>query len=141
MKMLPRVLAGVVAWAGIYGAAAAFDRKDEGIDCAHPGTTMESDLCASDVAAAADAELNTVYAQARRQLRTPARGGTCSYCGDAEQELVLAQRAWIQLRDHDCNAVYALNSDGTARNGAQMRCLTTLARDRTRQLREFYELL
>jgi uncharacterized protein YecT (DUF1311 family) len=93
------------------------------------------------VAAAADVELNAVYAQARRQLRTPANGGGCSYCGDAEQQLVLAQRAWIQLRDHDCNAVYALNSDGTARNGAQMRCLITLARDRTRQLREFYELL
>jgi len=139
--LLPRVLASVVLWAGICGAATAFDRKDEGIDCAHPTTTMESDLCASDVAAAADAELNTVYAQARQQLRTPDHGGSCSYCGEAEQQLVLAQRAWMQLRDHDCNAVYALNSDGTARNGAQMRCLTTLARDRTRQLREFYELL
>ena len=29
----------------------------------------------------------------------------------------------------------------TTRNGAQMRCLITLARDRTRQLRDFYELL
>ncbi|PZS89786.1 MULTISPECIES: lysozyme inhibitor LprI family protein [Stenotrophomonas] len=141
MKVLPHVLASILLWAGLCGAAAAFDRKDEGIDCAHPTTTMESDLCASDVAAAADAELNTVYALARKQLRTPAKGGSCSYCGDAEQQLVLAQRAWVQLRDHDCNAVYALNSDGTARNGAQMRCLITLARDRTRQLREFYELL
>ncbi|WP_164146995.1 lysozyme inhibitor LprI family protein [Stenotrophomonas maltophilia] len=141
MKVLPHVLASILLWAGLCGAAAAFDRKDEGIDCAHPTTTMESDLCASDVAAAADAELNTVYALARKQLRTPTKGGSCSYCGDAEQQLVLAQRAWLQLRDHDCNAVYALNSDGTARNGAQMRCLTTLARDRTRQLREFYELL
>lgn len=139
--MLPHVLASILLWAGLCGAAAAFDRKDEGIDCAHPATTMESDLCASDVAAAADAELNAVYALARKQLRSPAKGGSCSYCGDAEQQLVLAQRAWVQLRDHDCNAVYALNSDGTARNGAQMRCLTTLARDRTRQLREFYELL
>ncbi len=139
--MLPRVLASIMLWAGLCGAAVAFDRKEEGIDCAHPTTTMESDLCASDVAAAADAELNATYALARQQLRMPAKGGGCSYCGDAEQELVLAQRAWIQLRDHDCNAVYALNSDGTARNGAQMRCLTTLARDRTRQLREFYELL
>jgi len=141
VKVLPHVLASILLWAGLCGATAAFDRKDEGIDCAHPTTTMESDLCASDVAAAADAELNAVYALARKQLRTPAKGGSCSYCGDAEQQLVLAQRAWVQLRDHDCNAVYALNSDGTARNGAQMRCLTTLARDRTRQLREFYELL
>ena len=90
MKMLPRVLASIMLWAGLCGAAVAFDRKEEGIDCAHPTTTMESDLCASDVAAAADAELNATYALARQQLRTPAKGGGCSYCGDAEQERVLA---------------------------------------------------
>ncbi|QIO89735.1 hypothetical protein G9274_003420 [Stenotrophomonas rhizophila] len=141
--MLPlRALACVALSAGLCaGAAAAADREDEGIDCAHPVTTMEHDLCASDVAAAADVTLNSVYAQARRQLRTPENGGTCSYCGTAEQQLVVAQRAWVQLRDHDCQAVYALNSDGSARNGAQLRCLTTHARDRTRQLRDFYELL
>lgn len=139
--MLPRVLASLALCASLCGVAHAGDRSAEGIDCVHPATTMESDLCASDVAAAADAELNAVYALARQQLRTPAKGGSCSYCGDAEQQLVLAQRAWMQLRDHDCNAVYALNSDGTARNGAQMRCLITLARDRTRQLRGLYELL
>jgi len=138
---LPCVLASVVLWGCLCGAAIAGDREDEGIDCAHPVTTMESDLCASDVAAAADVELNAVYAQARRQLRSPADGGACSWCGNAEQQLVLAQRAWVELRDHDCDAVYLLNSDGSARNGAQMRCLTTLTRDRIRQLRDFYELL
>lgn len=138
---LLRALACVVLSAGLCGGVAASDREDEGIDCAHPVTTMESDLCASDVAAAADVELNAVYAQARRQLRTPDKGGSCSYCGNAEQQLVLAQRAWVELRDHDCDAVYLLNSDGSARNGAQMRCLTTLTRDRIRQLRDFYELL
>ena len=45
------------------------------------------------------------------------------------------------MRYHDCDAVYAHNSDSTSRNGAQMHCLTTLARDRTRQLRDFYEFL
>lgn len=115
---LSRGLASVVLWGCLCGTALAADRSAEGIDCARPSGTMESDLCASDVAAEADTELNTVYAQARTQLRTPANGGGCSYCGNAEQELVLAQRAWMQLRDHDCNAVYALNSDGSARNGA-----------------------
>ena len=138
---MSRVLASVMLWGCLCSAATAFDRQDEGIDCANPTTTMESDLCASDVAAAADVELNAVYVLARRQLRNPADGGGCSWCGDAEQQLVQAQRAWVQLRDHDCDAVYALNSDGSARNGAQMRCLTTHARDRTRQLRDFYELL
>ena len=48
---------------------------------------------------------------------------------------------WITLRDADCEAVYAFNADGTSRNPAKMQCLITQTRDRTRQLREFYELL
>ncbi|OFS93377.1 hypothetical protein HMPREF3113_10695 [Stenotrophomonas sp. HMSC10F06] len=138
---LPRVLASVALWGCLFGAAIAADRSAEGIDCAQPSGTMESDLCASDVASEADTELNTVYAQARQQLRSQAAEGACTHCADAEKQLVLAQRAWMQLRDHDCDAVYAFNADGTSRNGAQMHCLTTLARDRTRQLRDFYELL
>ena len=138
---LPRGLASVVLWGCLCGAALAADRSAEGIDCARPSGTMESDLCASDVAAEADTELNTVYAQARTQLRAQAAEGACSHCADAEKQLVLAQRAWIQLRDHDCDAVYAFNADGTSRNGAQMHCLTTHARDRIGQLRDFYELL
>jgi len=138
---LPRVLASVALWGCLCGAAIAADRSAEGIDCAQPSGTMESDLCASDVASEADTELNAVYAQARQQLRRQAAEGACTHCADAEKQLILAQRAWMQLRDHDCDAVYAFNADGTSRNGAQMHCLTTLARDRTRQLRDFYELL
>ncbi|WP_457321187.1 lysozyme inhibitor LprI family protein [Stenotrophomonas sp. P5_B8] len=137
---MPRVLASVMLWGGLCGAALAADRSAEGIDCAQPGGTMESDLCASDVASDADTELNKVYAQARLQLRTQAAEGACTHCTDAERQLVLAQRAWIQLRSHDCDAVYAFNADGTSRNGAQMRCLTTHANDRIAQLRSFYEL-
>ena len=138
---LPRLLASTVLWGCLCSAASAADRSAEGIDCAQPSGTMESDLCASDVASAADAELNTVYAQARQQLRRQAAEGACTHCAEAEKQLILAQRAWMQLRDHECDAVYAFNADGTARNGAQMHCLTTLARDRTRQLRDFYALL
>ena len=137
---LPRVLASIVLWGCLCGAAIAADRSAEGIDCAQPSGTMESDLCASDVASAADTELNGVYAQARQQLRSQAAEGACTHCADAEKQLILAQRAWMQLRDHDCDAVYAFNADGTSRTGAQMRCLTTLANDRIAQLRTFYEL-
>lgn len=116
------------------------DRAAEGIDCAHVTSTMESDLCASDRATDADTVLNTTYKLARRQLQQQAADGSCTHCGAAEQQLIEAQRAWIQLRDKDCDAVYAFNADGTSRNGAQMHCLTTHAQDRTRQLRDFYEL-
>ncbi len=120
--------------------AGSVDRAAEGIDCATATSTMERDLCASDRAEDADALLNTAYGQARQQLRQQAADGSCTHCTDAEQQLVVAQRAWIQLRDKDCDAVYAFHADGTSRNGARMHCLTTHAQDRTRQLRDFYEL-
>lgn len=73
---IARVVASVVLSAGLCASAAASDREDEGIDCAHPTTTMESDLCASDVAVAADVELNAIYAQARLQLVRRRRAAT-----------------------------------------------------------------
>ena len=117
---LLRALACVALSAGLCASAAAFDRQDEGIDCAKPTTTMESDLCASDVAAAADVELNAVYAQARQQLRSPADGGACSWCRNAEQQLVLAQRAWVQLRDP--TATRSTCSTPTAPRATARRC-------------------
>ena len=142
MNTLPRLLTGMAVVCLPLAAAHAqnLDRAAEGIDCAHVTSTMESDLCASDRAAEADSVLNTTYKQARRQLQQQAADGSCTHCGVAEQQLIEAQRAWIQLRDKDCDAVYAFNADGTSRNGAKMHCLTTHARDRTRQLRDFYEL-
>ncbi|WP_269792801.1 lysozyme inhibitor LprI family protein [Stenotrophomonas sp. Iso1] len=142
MNPLPQLLAGLALSCLMPAAAHAgsVDRAAEGIDCATATSTMERDLCASDRAEDADAVLNTTYGQARQQLRQQAADGSCTHCADAEQQLVVAQRAWIQLRDKDCSAVYAFHADGTSRNGAQMHCLTTHAQDRTRQLRDFYEL-
>ncbi len=121
-------------------AREARDRAAEGIDCQTAVSTMERDLCAADRADDADDELNRVYRQTRQQLQQQAADGGCSHCASAEQQLVAAQRAWITLRDQDCAAVYAFNADGTSRNGARSHCLTTHAQDRTRQLRDFYEL-
>ncbi len=142
MNTLPRLLTGMAVMCLPLAAAHAqhLERAAEGIDCAHVTSTMESDLCASDRAAEADAVLNTTYKLARNQLQQQAANGSCTHCGAAEQQLIEAQRAWIQLRDKDCDAVYAFNADGTSRNGAKMHCLTTHAQDRTRQLRDFYEL-
>ena len=96
-------------------------------------------MCDSDRLDDADSALNAVYAQARGELKAQATDGSCSAARPAQQ--VKAQRIWITLRDADCEAVYAFNADGTSRNPAKMQCLITQTRDRTRQLREFYELL
>ncbi len=120
--------------------AQALDRAADGIDCNAPDSTLALDLCAADRADEADALLNTTYRHARSQLQQQAADGSCTHCADAEKQLIHAQRAWIQLRDDDCAAVYAFNADGTSRNSARSHCQTTLTQDRTRQLRAFYEL-
>jgi len=141
VKMPPRVLAGILLWAGLCGASVAAERAAAGIDCAQASGGYERDMCDSDRLDDADRALNAVYAQARGELKAQATDGSCSRCAAAEQQLVKAQRIWITLRDADCEAVYAFNADGTSRNPAKMQCLITQTRDRTRQLREFYELL
>ena len=141
MTMLPRVLASLALWASLCGVAQAGDRSAEGIDCAQATGGYERDMCDSDRLDDADHELNAVYAQARDELNAQAADGSCSRCAAAGQQLVKAQRIWITLRDTDCEAVYAFNADGTSRNPAKMQCLITQTRDRTRQLRAFYELL
>ena len=136
--MLAGLALGSLSWVPVH--AHARDRAAEGIECATATSTMERDLCAADRAEAADEELNRVYRLARQQLQRQATDGSCSHCASAEQQLIAAQRAWITLRDQDCAAVYAFNADGTSRNGARSHCQTTHAQDRTRQLRDFYEL-
>jgi len=143
VKALPHLLVGLALGSVLLAPAharPARDRAAEGIDCTTAVSTMESDLCAADRAEDADEALNAVYRQVRQQLRQQATDGSCSHCDSAEQQLVAAQRAWITLRDQDCAAVYAFNADGTSRNGARSHCLTIHAQDRTRQLRDFYEL-
>ncbi|HDS1039243.1 TPA: DUF1311 domain-containing protein [Stenotrophomonas maltophilia] len=141
MSMLMRILAGIMLCGGLCGAGTAAESASQGIDCAQASGGYERDMCDSDRLDDADNELNAVYAQARSELKAQAADGSCSRCVSAEQQLVKAQRIWITLRDADCEAVYAFNADGTSRNPAKMQCLITQTRDRTRQLRAFYELI
>lgn len=136
---MPHVLASVMLWGCLCSAAAAAENA-HGFDCDNPRYTDERNVCASEATIAADAELNRVYAQARSSLHEALAAMDCSGCEKAEQQLVAAQRAWIKLRDQDCAAAIAVIS-GSSRNYAEQHCLTTHARDRTRQLRDFYELL
>ena len=124
----------ITVWLDLSAAAASDDLADT-LDY---GTLR---IAVGDRLDDADSALNAVYVQARDELKAQAADGSCSRCAAAEQQLVKAQRIWITLRDADCEAVYAFNADGTSRNPAKMQCLITQTRDRTRQLREFYELL
>jgi len=90
-----------------------------------PGsTTREVEQCLAADLARADAELNRYYAAAVRRLtdeRQPA----------ALAKLRVSERAWIQHRDAECDAVWEYWKGGTIRGTFSTECRVRLTRDRT----------
>lgn len=134
--MNPAVWASAAAFAVLPFAAIAGDAPE--LDCHDPAGTMDADLCASQAFEQADTQLNRAYHRALSALR-PGNDFCGTGCNAAADELILAQRAWIQFRDHDCSAVHAVWIDGTGRNQAQMKCLIDHTQNRTEQLQALLE--
>lgn len=90
-----------------------------------PGSnTREVEQCLADDLARADTELNRYYAAAVRRLtdeRQPA----------ALAKLRASERAWIQYRDAECDAVWEYWKGGTIRGTFSTECRARLSRDRT----------
>ncbi|QDH69066.1 lysozyme inhibitor LprI family protein [Marilutibacter alkalisoli] len=120
------------------GASPAASADD--VDCTQATSTMEIDICMSREYEQADAELNTTYRDMRGQLRRWEDGGNCHACRGMTEALVQAQRHWIDFRDRDCDAAYALAADGSGRNQARLDCLIEHTRARTRQLTDRFDI-
>lgn len=90
-----------------------------------PGsTTREVEQCLADDLARADAELSRYYEAAVGRLtdeRQPA----------ALAKLRASERAWIQHRDAECEAVWEYWKGGTIRGTFSIECRVRLTRDRT----------
>lgn len=90
-----------------------------------PGSTTRGvEQCLAVDLARADAELNRYYAAAVRRLtdeRQPA----------ALAKLRASERAWIQHRDAECDAVWEYWKGGTIRGTLWTECRMRLTRDRT----------
>lgn len=90
-----------------------------------PGsTTREVEQCLAADLSRADAELNRYYVAAVRRLtdeRQPA----------ALAKLRASERAWIQHRDAECDAVWEYWKGGTIRGTFSTECRVRLTRDRT----------
>lgn len=90
-----------------------------------PGsTTREVEQCLAADLSRADAELNRYYAAAVKRLT------------DERQPAVLAklrasERAWIQHRDAECDAIWEYWKGGTIRGTFSTECRVRLTRDRT----------
>ena len=91
------------------------------------GVTIVLDNCFAKAYRAADGQLNQLYKQIR-QVLTP----------DEQQQLVAAQRLWIQLRDATCKAESDLYKGGDAESPAYSACLEEETRQRTADLKTTY---
>jgi uncharacterized protein YecT (DUF1311 family) len=58
--------------------------------------------------------------------------------GDELAKLREAQRLWIQFRDANCNAEYALYEGGSAGPMVKVACIEAVTRHRTEELQVMY---
>jgi len=91
------------------------------------GVTGAIDNCFARAYRVADDQLNQVYKQIR-QVLTP----------EEQQQLVAAQRLWLQLRDATCKAESDLYKGGDAESPAYSACLEEETRQRTADLKTTY---
>jgi len=91
------------------------------------GVTVALDNCFARAYRAADDQLNQLYRQIR-QVLTP----------DQRQQLLAAQRLWLQLRDATCRAESDLYKGGDAESPAYSACLEEETRQRTGDLKTIY---
>jgi uncharacterized protein YecT (DUF1311 family) len=103
------------------GAAAG----DPAVDCRHPGdTTYEMNVCAGRDFTAADTAMNALY----KKLYA-------AYDADNKTRLQAAQRAWLKLRDSECDYETALTIGGTIHSTMVTHCNTELTLERVKRLK------
>lgn len=99
-----------------------------GAPCQKTGGVIAAlDNCFGRTYKAADDQLNQLYKQIRQVLTS-----------DEQQQLVTAQRLWLQLRDATCKAESDLYKGGDAESPAYAACLEEETRQRTADLRTIY---
>jgi len=92
------------------------------------GVVPEVDNCFARAYKAADSQLNEVYQQIRQRL-TP----------EEQQQLLAAQRLWMQFRDATCKAESDLYKGGSQASPAYTACLEEETRHRTADIKTIYD--
>jgi uncharacterized protein YecT (DUF1311 family) len=100
--------------------------------CRDTATTADTADCFYAASKKADAELNRTYSEIGAALKNRGRK-------DDIENLVDAQRLWLQFRDASCKAERALYQGGTAAPVAYSACIEELTRKRTEDLKATYE--
>jgi uncharacterized protein YecT (DUF1311 family) len=120
MAMKQVLMAALMLGAGMCGAEAA--------DCKNAVTQFDLNGCADRDFRAADAQLNGAY----RALTTKLEGAD-----DIKARLVKAQRAWVAVRDAECDFMTSNSEGGSMHPMVLEGCRTTLTRKRTEQLNAY----
>jgi uncharacterized protein YecT (DUF1311 family) len=115
----------------IFGAASSV--QAQAADCDDAMTQMEMNDCAAEEFAAADADLNAAYQEARAAMQQIDRNLDASQRG-AESALRAAQRAWISFRDAACAAEGFQMRGGSAEPLVIYGCLSRLSEQRAQDL-------
>jgi uncharacterized protein YecT (DUF1311 family) len=119
----------VVGLAGVAigKAAPAQEAGVPGDLCRNAGGTSDAVACYNKAYEAADRELNTLYSRLRKVLGR-----------EETDDLVKAQRLWVQTRDATCTANYHLYGGGTGGPVARLECLWAETLARTASLNRTY---
>ena len=100
--------------------------------CASASSSQMVEKCLKQETTKADARLNASYKAVVGELDRMKKDNPGAE--NAKMKLVLAQRAWIQYRDNDCDAVYALHIEGSLRGVLYSQCVIDRTNRRTDEL-------
>ena|ERR1700733_13833866 len=112
---------------GYDSIARAQHMNSAGAPCRNVAVTQAMENCFDKAYKAADSALNQKYGEISKVLQP-----------DELQQLKVAQRLWIQLRDATCTAESDLYKGGTASAPAYSACLEELTRQRVAELETVY---
>ncbi len=106
-------------------------------ECENPETQTAMNICAGREFERADADLNAAW----KAARAFAKSADAGYDYDDGQpgywdRLLAAQRAWIAYRDAHCQLSSYDARGGSMQPLLRSNCMTTLTRQRTRELRD-----
>jgi uncharacterized protein YecT (DUF1311 family) len=116
--------------------AAAPAAAEDDIDCNNTISQAEMNICSEQDFEAADAELNTVWKDARKAAKETDADLSDDLKG-ADKALLAAQRAWIGYRDAQCELDGFQARGGTMEPQLVSSCKAWMTRARTKELKGF----
>jgi uncharacterized protein YecT (DUF1311 family) len=123
------------AFALLLATAAPAAAQDE-VDCNNQMAQQDMNYCAAKDYEAADAELNTIWKQARGVAKDLDAELSDDLKG-ADKTLLAGQRGWIAYRDGQCELAGFEARGGSMEPMLVSGCLADLTRKRTKELKQF----